>query len=217
MKSVRQLVTVIRNEYISQGIDVTDMASNPIDQFERWIKAAIKNKASLPNAMHLATSGPDGKPSGRMMLLRGFDERGFVFFTNYHSRKGNELENNSFASMTFFWSELFRQVRIEGKVWKLPSDESDKYFQNRTRKSQISAVVSDQSKTLESRNYLEKKVDEMEKVLRGRPVQRPAGWGGYCLSPESIEFWQGRRHRLHDRIKYTLVKNDLWEIRRLYP
>lgn len=217
MKSVRQLITVFRTEYISQGIDIKKVSENPIDQFEKWIKNAIKNKVILPNAMHLSTVGTDGRPSGRIVLLRGFDERGFVFFTNYDSRKGFELKNNNYASITFFWRELFRQVRIEGDVYQIREEESDKYFQSRPRESQIGAMASDQSKILENRNVLEKKVTELEDSYKGQRIPRPANWGGYYLSPVSIEFWQGRTHRLHDRIVYILDKNNIWNIQRLYP
>jgi pyridoxamine 5'-phosphate oxidase len=154
MKSVRQLITVFRTEYISQGINIKDIADNPFDQFEKWIESAIRNKVNLPNAMHLATVGTDGRPSARIMLLRGFDERGFVFFTNHDSRKGNDLKSSNYASMTFFWSELFRQVRIEGDVHQVPDWESDKYFESRPRESQISALASEQSRVLESRESL---------------------------------------------------------------
>jgi len=217
MKSARQLITNFRTEYISRGINVKDIAGNPIDQFERWIADAIKYKVNLPHAMHLATTGTDGRPSGRIMLLRGFDERGFVFFTNHNSRKGNDLKSSNYASMTFFWSELFRQVRIEGDVHQVPDRESDKYFQSRPHESQISAVASDQSKILESRGSLEKKVSELDQRFKGQPIPRPDNWGGFYLSPVRIEFWQGRAHRLHDRIVYILNKNNTWDIQLLYP
>ena len=217
MKSVRQLITIFRTEYISQGINVIDIADNPIDQFEKWIEDAIKNKVKMPNAMHLATIGTDGRPSGRIMLLRGFDERGFVFFTNHDSRKGNDLKSSNYASMTFFWSELFRQVRIEGDVHQVPVGESDKYFQSRPRESQISALASEQSRVLESRASLEKKVNVLEQRFKHQSIPRPDNWGGFYLSPIQIEFWQGRTHRLHDRIQYNLEGRNHWNIQRLYP
>jgi pyridoxamine 5'-phosphate oxidase len=217
MKSIRQLITVLRTEYVTKGIDIKAVADNPIDQFEKWITDAVKNKINLPNALHLATVGSDGRPSGRIMLLRGFDERGFVFFTNYDSRKGNELKNNKYASITFFWNKLFRQVRIEGKVYKVPESESDKYFQSRPRESQISAIASEQSKILDNRASLEKRAGELEQSLKGQNITRPVNWGGYYLSPEYFEFWQGRKHRLHDRICYRLEINNFWNVQRLYP
>lgn len=217
MQSIRKLIAVLKSEYISPGINMKDIADNPPDQFEKWIEEAIKKKVSMPNAMHLVTVGKNGRPSGRMMLLRGFDERGFVFFTNYDSRKGNELRNNNFASMTFFWNELYRQVRIEGYVHRLPADESDTYFQSRSRESQISAFASEQSRILESRESLENKVSELKHRFDNQPIPRPPHWGGFYLSPIQVEFWQGRSHRLHDRIRYRLEKDNFWNIQRLYP
>ena len=161
-KSIRQLVANFRNEYISNGIHEKDMARNPIDQFEKWFAEAVKNKVSEPNAMHLSTATIDGKPSGRIMLLKGFDEKGFVFFTNYDSRKGKELKNNNFASLTFLWLELFQQVRIEGTVHPISVEESANYFNSRPRGSQISAWASSQSNIVSSRKDLENKIREIE-------------------------------------------------------
>lgn len=216
-KSIRQLVSNFRNEYISNGINEADLKSNPIDQFENWFNEAVNNKLNEPNVMHLSTATADGKPSGRIMLLKGFDERGFIFFTNYDSRKGKELTENSFAAMTFLWLELYKQVRIEGTVQAVSTIESDNYFNSRPRGSQISAWVSSQSKPITDRTELEKKVDEIEKQFQGNPVPRPDHWGGFCLSPVLIEFWQGRANRLHDRIQYKLEKNNSWTKQRLSP
>jgi pyridoxamine 5'-phosphate oxidase len=217
MKSIRELMTLFKTEYISDGIDITDMAANPVNQFEKWIEDAVKNKLSIPNAMHLTTVGSDGRPSGRIMLLRGFDERGFIFFTNYDSRKGNELRENNYASMTFLWRELYRQVRIEGCVSRISGEESDKYFRIRPRENQISAIASSQSKVLESRGKLEEKVKELEQKYKGQVVPRPDNWGGFNLSPDCFEFWLGRSLRLHDRIQYKLDIINSWKIQRLYP
>lgn len=214
-KSLRQLVSNFRNEYIASGITENDLKSNPIDQFEIWLNEAVANKLMEPNAMHLATTSPDGKPSGRVMLLKGFDERGFIFYTNYDSRKANELERNSFAAMTFLWLELYKQVRIEGIVQRVSDKESDEYFKTRPRGSQISAWVSSQSKPIAGRE-LEEKVAEIEKRFHGHPIPRPDHWGGYCLSPVAMEFWQGRANRLHDRIQYKL-EHGSWTKQRLSP
>ncbi|HMR39253.1 MAG TPA: pyridoxamine 5'-phosphate oxidase [Ignavibacteria bacterium] len=215
-KSIRQLVANFRTEYLSDGIDEVNMSDDPIFQFEIWFNEAVKNKIPEPNIMHLSTVSADCKPSGRVLLLKGFDEKGFVFYTNYDSRKGSELINNSNASMTFLWFELYRQVRIEGVAEKISGDESDKYFHSRPRGSQISAVASSQSSVIKSREELEKKVLELNKEFENKPVPRPENWGGYCLNPVSIEFWQGRASRLHDRILYTL-NDKVWTKKRLAP
>ncbi len=216
-KSLRQLVANFRNEYISHGLDEKDVDPDPIVQFEKWFEDAVKNKVNEPNVMHLSTADSDGKPSGRIMLLKGFNENGFVFYTNYDSRKGNELRVNSFASMTFLWLELYRQVRIEGKVKPLTSQESDEYFHSRPRGSQIGAFASSQSQILNSRAELEKAAEDIEVRFKDKEIPRPENWGGFCLVPESIEFWQGRANRLHDRIKYQREQNETWSIKRLYP
>jgi len=215
-KSFRHLVSNFRNEYISQGIQEADLKSNPIDQFEVWFNEAVTNKLNEPNVMHLSTVSAEGKPSGRVMLLKGFDERGFIFYTNYESRKANQLAVNRYAAMTFLWLELFKQVRIEGTVQEVPAAESDIYFNSRPRGSQIGAWVSSQSKPLADRKELDKKVAEFEKEFAGKPVPRPSNWGGYCLSPVLMEFWQGRANRLHDRIQYKLER-DVWTKQRLSP
>lgn len=216
-KSLRQLVANFRNEYVAKGIDEKNMENDPLLQFEKWFEDAVKNNISEPNIMHLSTSDKEGKPSGRIVLLKGFDDKGFVFYTNYESRKGIELKNNNFASLTFLWHELYRQVRIEGIVHPVSPKESDDYFSSRPRGSQISAVASAQSHVLSDRDELEKAVKELEHKYKGKPVPRPENWGGYCLSPLQIEFWQGRVNRLHDRILYILENNNTWKIQRLYP
>lgn len=216
-KSLRQLVANFRNEYISRGISEKDVDNNPIIQFEKWFEEAVKNKVNEPNAMHLATVNKEGKPSGRVMLLKGFDERGFTFFTNYESRKGKELTENSFAAITFLWLELYRQVRIEGLVKKISEKESDEYFYSRPRGSQIGAWASAQSNLLISREELDNKTKELETKFKNNPIPRPPHWGGFCLSPNLIEFWQGRASRLHDRIRYELQQDGNWLIQRLSP
>lgn len=216
-KSLRQLIANFRNEYISNGIDEAVLADNPIDQFEVWLHEAIKNKLPEPNLMHLSTATCDGKPSGRIMLLKGFDNSGFVFFSNYESRKGNELTSNPYAAITFLWLALVRQVRIEGKVSQVSAAESDVYFQSRPRTSQISAWISEQSKVLSTRAEFESRFRQADKLFNGKPVERPPHWGGYCLKPSRVEFWQGRAGRMHDRIAYVSNADGSWEMQRLFP
>ena len=216
-KSLRQLVANFRNEYLSRGIDESTFAANPIDQFESWLQEAVKSNVPEPNAMYLATATRDGKPSGRVMLLKGFDDSGFVFFSNYQSRKGHELADNPCAAITFLWLPLFRQVRIEGIVSRISDSESEAYFQSRPRNSQLSAYVSLQSKMLHNRQEMEDHLREAETLFKGKPVERPAHWGGYCLRPTSVEFWQGRAGRVHDRIEYILQAEGFWKKQRLYP
>ena len=218
MKSGSKIISLLRSEYNSAGLGVVDISSDPFDQFEKWMSEAINSNLNMPDAMHLATVGSDCRPSGRIVLLRGFDGRGFTFFTNYESRKGNELDENNNAAVTFFWSELYRQVRIEGKVFKLPPKESDAYFSERPRESKISALASEQSRILNNRELLEEKVIQLDKKFQNKEIERPASWGGYYLSPAYFEFWQGRAHRLHDRIIYKReYKKKIWAVERLYP
>jgi pyridoxamine 5'-phosphate oxidase len=217
MKPIDRLLSNFRVEYSFKEISMGDVADNPMQQFELWIEEAVKLNVNLPNAMHFATVGSDGKPSGRIMLMRGFDERGFIFFTNHDSRKANDLKNNKYACMTFFWNELFRQVRIEGDVHKVPDDESDRYFRSRPRESQISAIASSQSQVLKSRESLEKEVLELTVRFKGQPIPRPSNWGGFYLSPTTIEFWLGMEHRLHDRIRYVKGETGVWTKQLLYP
>ncbi len=216
-KSIRQLVANFRNEYISKGIDEHNLSENPFSQFEAWFTEAVNSKVHEPNAMYLSTCSVDGRPSGRMMLLKGFDENGFVFFTNYDSRKGGELSTNKFAAITFVWLELYRQVRIEGIVSRITHEESDEYFNSRPRGSQIGAAVSAQSKVLTSREELENAYAELDKEYEGKEIPRPQNWGGFRLKPDYFEFWQGRASRLHDRIIYTPNTNGAWKMERLYP
>jgi len=218
MNTIRRLTTMLRNEYHSEGVDIGNFAENPFEQFADWMEYAFTSNVREPNAVHLATADASGIPSGRIVLLRDFSERGFAFFTDYGSRKGEELNQNNHAAMTFFWSELYRQVRIGGKVYRLSDSESDAYFKSRPRHSQISALASRQSRVLESREMLERISQELEERYRDKPVPRPENWGGFYLSPDYIEFWQGREHRLHDRINYIRTNGQgKWTIRLLYP
>ncbi|MFM9027895.1 MAG: pyridoxamine 5'-phosphate oxidase, partial [Bacteroidota bacterium] len=186
-------------------------------QFELWMRHAIDAKVEEPNAMTLATSGKGGVPDARVVLLRDLDRKGFVFFTNYTSRKGKELTVNKRVCLNFFWPELQRQVRILGRVEKITSKASDSYFNSRPRQSQIGAWASLQSEVLDSRAELEERFVFFEKKFQGKKVPRPAFWGGYRVVPEQIEFWQGRRSRLHDRICYLRSKVGRWKHVRLYP
>jgi pyridoxamine 5'-phosphate oxidase len=218
MKSGTKIVSSLRSEYISDDLNEVDLSSDPFDQFEKWMSEAINRNLNIPNAMHLATVGSDFRPSGRIVLLKGFDERGFTFFTNYESRKGKELGENNNASLTFFWSELFRQVRIEGEVYKLPSEESDSYFSDRPRESKLSALASEQSKPLKNKESLVQKVRELDNKYKDQTIVRPDFWGGYYLSPSYFEFWQGGAYRLHDRLTYKRDQSrKTWEMKRLYP
>jgi len=218
MNSVRRMTTLLRNEYHGEGLNLADFSHDPVIQFGRWMEDALRRKVMDPNAVPLATAEASGKPSGRIVLLRDSSPKGFTFFTNYGSRKGEEMRNNSHAAMTFFWNELYRQVRLGGRVTKLPAEESDAYFRSRPRESQISAVASQQSRHLESRELLVRTAAEIEERYRDRPIPRPDDWGGYCLEPEYVEFWQGRERRLHDRIIYTRNSDgEGWTFRLLSP
>lgn len=188
---------------------------NPFNQFKKWFDQAVEAKTIEPNAMTLATATKDGIPSARIVLLKEFDETGFVFFTNYDSRKGKELNDNPFAAILFWWREFERQVRIEGKIEKISRKESEEYFNQRPLKSRYGALASDQSQIVENRESLEKRFADLEKQFGENPPT-PENWGGYKLIPVKFEFWQGRESRLHDRICYQRENNN-WKIFRLQP
>lgn len=192
--------------------------SNPIVQFERWMKQAQTADLKEPNAMTLATATRDGKPSARVVLLKEVSENGFVFYTNYESRKGQELAANPLAALTFYWAELERQVRIEGTVSRTSAEQSEAYFRVRPKRSRLGALASNQSGVLASRTIVEARMTELETQYAGTDeIPKPEYWGGYCLWPEMFEFWQGRRSRLHDRIRYTRQELQGWKIERLAP
>jgi len=207
----------LRKEYASKTLFETDIEQNPIDQFENWWHEAINSQIDEVNAMTLATASSDGMPSARIMLLKGFDNNGFVFFTNYKSYKAMHLEENPKACLVFFWKELERQVRITGLVKRVPEKESDDYFLSRPVGSQIGAWTSNQSQVIENRQWLEDRFLTLTEEFRHKELKRPAHWGGYLVTPVIIEFWQGRPSRLHDRIQYTLENDGRWTIERLSP
>ena len=207
----------IRKEYKLQTLNETEVDADPFNQFGKWWKEAISSNIDEVNAMTLATADVNAKPSARIVLLKGFDERGFVFFSNYHSHKAKEMESNAQVSLVLFWKELQRQIRIEGIVSKISEDESDAYFQSRPQGSKIGAWASPQSSIIASREIIEANVLEVEKNFAGKEIDRPPHWGGYVVEPALIEFWQGRISRLHDRIQYTLKETTGWEIKRLAP
>jgi len=198
-------------------LDEKAVDPDPIRQFALWFDDAQSSSMPLPNAMVVATAGNSGKPSARVMLLKDFDDRGFVFYTNYRSRKARELEYNNSAALVLYWPDLVRQVRIEGTLEKISAEESDRYFQTRPRDSQLGALASNQSEVIASRAELDRKYEELVKQYAGKPIPRPTYWGGYRLKPTCIEFWQGRPARLHDRVVYERKSGDQWEIKRLAP
>jgi pyridoxamine 5'-phosphate oxidase len=209
-------ISNLRREYHLLKLDLQKLNPNPFEQFRKWMEDAIKYKVLDPNMMTLATSTKDGKPSARIVLLKDLDDTGFTFFTSYRSRKGNEINSNPYAALVFYWDVLERQVRVEGTIEKVTSQESDDYFKQRPYKSRLSTLVSNQSQEIPNREQLDDKfIKVQEKYLNGI-ISRPASWGGYRLLPSLFEFWQGREHRLHDRFEYIKEGND-WRIRRLAP
>jgi pyridoxamine 5'-phosphate oxidase len=194
-----------------------DVDPSPFKQFEVWFKQAESAVRILPNAMMLATASGDGKPSARVVLLKGFDEQGFVFYTNYESQKGTELDENPVAALCFYWSELGRQVRITGTATRTSPEESEAYFQTRPIDSQLGAWVSNQSEVISSRAVLEEKMKELVNEHQGKRIPLPPYWGGYRVAPFTFEFWQNRASRLHDRIRYRRLSDSKWAIERLAP
>lgn len=194
-----------------------EVDASPVQQFTKWWEEALTAEIDEVNAMTLATASVEAVPSARIVLLKDFSEKGFIFFTNYESYKGQQLAENPKACLVFFWKELERQVRITGLVMKVNAGESDTYFHSRPQGSQVGAIVSPQSQVIESRQWLDERYNESEKQLKKENIQRPQHWGGYIVRPVVIEFWQGRSNRLHDRLQYTLEDDGTWNIERLAP
>jgi len=210
----------VRREYARKALDESEAAADPIEQFQRWLAEAVAADPEDFTAMTLATADRTGRPSARIVLLKGVDARGFVFYTNYGSDKARDLEENPRAALVFYWSAFERQVRVEGTVERTTREESEAYFHSRPRPSQVGATISPQSAVIGGREELERKVAEMEERLAGAEVPLPDTWGGYRLHPETIEFWQGRRDRLHDRLVYRRQRrqpDEDWTIERLAP
>jgi pyridoxamine 5'-phosphate oxidase len=207
----------LRREYSAQSLLETEVAADPVSQFELWWQQTVISEIIEPNAMTLATSSPDGLPSARIVLLKGFSSNGFVFYTNYKSYKAMQLDENPKACLVFFWKELERQVRIVGLVKKTAETESDTYFHSRPIGSQVGAWASPQSQIIDNRDWLDDRYLEYLEKFKSGSVERPGHWGGYIVQPVIMEFWQGRPSRLHDRIQYTLQDNSSWKIERLAP
>jgi len=216
MQFTNEFLQNLRQDYKSATLDEADVDNNPITQFKKWFDQAVDAQVFEPNAMTLATADKAGRPDARIVLLKGVDENGFRFFTNYLSAKGKELKRNPYAALVFFWSDLERQIRIEGIVEKLDKETSEEYFNTRPIASQIGAVASPQSQIIPNRTFLEEKFEELKTKSDGKSIAKPAHWGGYIVKPTRIEFWQGRRSRLHDRINFELIKGN-WVKTRLAP
>ena len=207
----------LRQDYRSATLTENTVAADPISQFKNWFKEALETKINEPNAMTLATVSSDGKPSARIMLLKGVEDNGFVFYTNYLSRKGKEIARNPASAIVFFWKELERQVRIEGTLEKVSKEESERYFISRPKASQLGALASPQSQEIAGKEVLEKSLKQLEEKFSEQEIQKPSYWGGYILKPQMVEFWQGGPGRLHDRIVYKKADKTNWKIVRLAP
>ncbi|NJO29093.1 MAG: pyridoxamine 5'-phosphate oxidase [Richelia sp. SL_2_1] len=207
----------LRQDYTLQGLKETEVNSDPFVQFKEWFDQALNANILEPNAMTIATTTKEGVPSARMVLLKDFDDRGFVFYTNYNSQKAQELTENPQAALVFWWAELQRQVRICGKVERVDDRESDQYFYSRPFNSRLGAWASNQSEVIESREVMEQRLQELTEKYQNQDIPRPPHWGGIRVIPTEIEFWQGRSSRLHDRLVYKITEDNSWKIERLSP
>lgn len=207
----------IRTDYKLKALTEQQAKKDPIDQFSQWWEEAIAAEIEEVNAMTLATASSTGIPDARIVLLKEYDANGFVFFTNYTSAKGQQMEENPHATLVFFWKELERQVRISGRVERVSEEESDQYYNSRPEGSRIGAWASPQSQVIESREWLDQQDQQFRELFRSKPILRPPHWGGYRVKPIRIEFWQGRSNRLHDRLYYTLNQQGSWTMERLAP
>jgi pyridoxamine 5'-phosphate oxidase len=214
---VKMNLADIRREYEQGALHRDNLEPDPIRQFERWMDDALRAEILEPTAMTLATTSADGDPAARIVLLKRFDEEGFVFFTNYRSQKGRHIADNPRVELAFWWDKLQRTVRIHGTAEKISVAESQEYFHLRPRRSQIGALASDQSEIVENRRALEQRFAELEQQHEGQPIPMPEHWGGYIVRPQTIEFWQGRTSRLHDRFRYERQPDNTWLIQRLQP
>ncbi len=217
LNSLKMNIADIRTDYKMQSLTETDVAATPKEQFDKWWDDAVKSDITEVNAMTLATINADGVPDARIVLLKGYDENGFVFFTNYNSAKGNELAANDKACLVFFWKELERQVRITGITTKVSTEESAAYFNSRPDASKIGAWASPQSETVPNKKWLEENYEKYKTAYTNTTIERPPHWGGYRVKPNKAEFWQGRPSRMHDRILYSQQTNGNWKIERLAP
>jgi len=206
----------IRNDYRQKPFGKKDISENPFKQFNEWMDKAISSGIKEPTAMTLSTVGKNLQPSSRMVLLKEIRNDSFIFYTNYESKKGHQISENHYGSLLFYWAELEHQIRIEGRIEKASKEISDEYYLTRSAKRRIGAWASPQSREIPNRKFLEDKQNEFEQKFSDNPIQKPANWGGYILTPYTIEFWQGRPNRLHDRLEYYLDDSD-WKIRRLAP
>ena len=207
----------LRQNYTRAGLSEAEIDSDPIEQFRTWFQQALNADLIEPNAMTLATATSEGKPTARIVLLKGVSDRGFVFYTNYESQKGRQLIANPYAALVFLWDKLERQVRIEGEVEKLSAEESAEYFHSRPKASQLGAIASNQSRVIPNREILEQRLSELQEKYANETVPLPEHWGGFRVVPNRMEFWQGRPSRLHDRLVYDLQTDGSWQVNRLSP